>query len=51
MFSAVVSEDSVHYVSGVILAISAGCNTELFLQSCAVQGRREWCAQTAATQY
>lgn len=51
---AVVSEDSVHYVPGVILAISAGCNTEnrLFLQSCAGSGEvRVVCAQTAATQY
>lgn len=41
----VVSEDSVHYVPGVIVAISAGCNREnrLFLQSCAVQGRPEGC--------
>ena len=42
---AVVSEDSIYYVPGVVSVISAGCNTEnrVFLQSCAVRLKLEWC--------
>lgn len=42
---AAASEDSIYYVLGVTLVISAGCNTEnrVFRQSCAVQLKPEWC--------